>query len=156
MTRATAAFCLVLMLAVPAFAQDRNAEVTDMQALRAAVKADKRALVGATLGLSDAEARRFWPVYERYQADLDLANRMRTLTLETLVARDKPITDAYAKQLARELVASDEAEIKARRAMYNRVMRALPAIKAARYLQLEAKIRALQNYDIATTFPLIK
>jgi len=157
MTRSLAAFCLAFaMLAAPAFAQDKNSDVTDLQALRAAVKADKRAFVGATLGLSDAEARRFWPVYDKYQADLELANRMRAVTLEGLLSRDKPITDPYAKQLARELVASDEAEVKARRAMYNRVMRALPAIKAARYLQLESKIRATQNYDIAAAFPLIK
>ena len=157
MTRSLAAFCLAFaMLAAPASAQDKNSDVTDLHALRAAVKADKRAFVGATLGLSDAEARRFWPVYDKYQADLELANRMRAVTLEGLLSRDRRITDPYAKQLARELVASDEAEVKARRAMYNRVMRALPAIKAARYLQLESKIRATQNYDIAAAFPLIK
>ena len=52
--------------------------------------------------------------------------------------------------------ANDEAEIKARRTMHNRVMRALPPRKAARYLQLESKVRAVQDYDIATTIPLIK
>jgi hypothetical protein len=157
MIRILAALCLALAtLAAPAVAQDRNADVTDMQALRAAMKADRRAFVAATLALSDAEAKRFWPVYEQYQADVAVANRMRAVALQGLLSRDKPITDLYAKQLARELVASDEGEVKARRAMYSRVMRALPATKAARYLQLESKIRALQNYDIAVAFPLIK
>jgi len=32
----------------------------------------------------------------------------------------------------------------------------MPAAKAARYLQLESKIRALQAYDIASTIPLVK
>jgi hypothetical protein len=36
------------------------------------------------------------------------------------------------------------------------VMKALPAKKAARYLQLEAKIRATQLYDVAEAIPLIK
>jgi hypothetical protein len=35
-------------------------------------------------------------------------------------------------------------------------MRVLPPVKAARYLQLESKIRAVQAYDIASTIPLIK
>jgi hypothetical protein len=35
-------------------------------------------------------------------------------------------------------------------------MRALPATKAARYLQLENKIRAVQAYDMAESLPLIK
>ena len=35
-------------------------------------------------------------------------------------------------------------------------MRALPPRKAARYLQLESKIRAMQDYDIAKAIPLVK
>jgi hypothetical protein len=66
------------------------------------------------------------------------------------------MSDLYAKNLASELVAADDAEIKARRVLYNKVMKALPATKAARYLQLESKIRAVQAYDIASTFPLVK
>jgi hypothetical protein len=55
----------------------------------------------------------------------------------------------------------DEAEVKARRTLQNRLMRAvpsriLPPKKAARYLQLESKIRAVQAYDVAATVPLIK
>jgi DNA polymerase II large subunit len=34
--------------------------------------------------------------------------------------------------------------------------RILPPKKAARYLQLESKIRAVQAYDVAATVPLIK
>ncbi len=63
--------------------------------------------------------------------------------------RDKPMTNLAAKQYATEMLALDEAEIKARRTMRNRVMRALPAVKAARYMQLENKIRAVQDYDVA-------
>jgi hypothetical protein len=36
------------------------------------------------------------------------------------------------------------------------VIRALPDKKAARYLQLESKIRAMQDYDVASGIPLIK
>jgi hypothetical protein len=35
-------------------------------------------------------------------------------------------------------------------------MKAVPPLKAARYLQLEGKIRAAQAYEIAETIPLIK
>ena len=36
------------------------------------------------------------------------------------------------------------------------LMKALPIKKAARYLQLESKIRAAQAYDIAVGIPLIR
>ena len=148
---------VIAALGIPdATAQGSSSDVTDMQALRAAIKADKRAFVAATLALTDAEAKKFWPIYDAYQRSLEAANRIRAVAIEGLLSRDRPITDLYAKQLAADLIASDEAEVKARRTLYKRVMRALPATKAARYLQLESKVRAVQNYDLAVTFPLIK
>ena len=140
----------------PAWAQDRFADVTDMPALRNAIRTDKKAFVASTLKLTDAQAKKFWPIYDAYQRSLDMANRQRVVALEGLIVRDRPLTDRYARNLANDLIESDEAEIKARRTLRNRVMRALPPTKAARYLQLESKIRAVQAYDIAAAIPLIK
>ena len=133
-----------------------------MQALRTAVRADKKAFVAATLKLTDAEAKKFWPIYDAYQRAFELANRQRARAVESVVLLDKPLSDPYAKTLANDLIAADETELKARRTLHNRLMKPLPgrsvmpAAKAARYLQLESKIRALLAYDIASTIPLVK
>ena len=150
------ALVAAIMLAPAAWAQDKAGEMTDMAALRAAVQADKKALVTQTLALTPAEAKKFWPAYEQYRRSTDMANRERNLALEGLIGSNKPMSDLYAKNLANALVTADDAEIKARRTLYKQVMKALPATKAARYLQLESKIRAMQAYDIAATFPLVK
>ena len=143
--------------AIPtAIAANNPADLTDMAALRSAVQADKKALVASTLKLTDAEAQKFWPIYDSYQRSLDLNNRRVTLVLEGLIAHDKPITDAYAKNIVTELMLVEEANVKARRTMHNRVIKALPAKKAARYLQLENKIRAVEAYDIAAAIPLVQ
>ena len=149
-------FTVASIVAQTAWAEDKLADVTDMQALLKAVNADKRALVESTLKLTSVQARRFWPIYDAYQGSLEAANRRRVVAVEDLIMRDRTLSDLYARNLANELIASDEAEIKARRTLHNRVMRALPPSKAARYLQLESKIRAVQAYDIAATIPLVK
>ena len=154
-------FLAAMIAAQSAWAEDKIADVTDMQALRAAVRADKKAFVASTLKLTDAEAKRFWPVYDNYQRILDSANQRRVVAVEALIGLDKPISDLYARNLAVEVIAADEAEIKARRTIHNRLMRGvptriLPPKKAARYLQLESKVRAVQAYDIAATIPLVK
>ena len=157
MTKILAALALAatLIAAEPVAAQDRAAEIAALQALKVAVQKDKRAYVASILNLTDAEAKKFWPAYDAYQRDIDMANRRRNEALEGAIVPDK-LSDLYAKNIAAELIAADETEIKARRTLHNRVMRALPAKKAARYLQLESKIRAMQLYDIAMAFPLIK
>lgn len=151
-----ALYAIVSLAASLAFGQEKAADVTDMQALRAAVKNDKKAFVGATLQLTAAEAKRFWPIYDAYQRAIAASNRKRALVVEAVVAKDQDLTNAYAKSLATEAIANDEAEIRARRALQGRLMKALPPIKAARYLQLESKIRAVQEYDIASTIPLVR
>ena len=127
-----------------------------MQALRTAVRADKKAYVASVLNLTDAEAKKFWPLYDAYQRDVDMANRQRSRAVEQWIGFDRPLSDEFARNLAKDLIASDEIELRARRTLQNKLMRALPPKKAARYLQLEAKIRAFQAYDIATGIALVK
>ena len=157
-----ALLCAVAMAAaLPAAAEGNVADVTDMQALRASAKADKRAYVAATLKLTDEEGKKFWPIYDQYQRDLEMYNRRRNVALEGLINTDKGVSDLYAKQLANDLIAADEGEIKARRKMQGKLIQArllspVPAKKAAQYLQIESRIRAVQLYGIAEEFPLIK
>lgn len=156
-----AVFLAAAILAASCAWAEELADVTDMQALRNAVRTDKKGLVASTLKLTEVEAKKFWPLYDAYQRDLDMANRRRALALEMLIGSDEPLSELYAKNIANELMASDEAEIKARRSLHNRLMRGvpsriLPPKKAVRYLQLENKIRAVQAYDIAAIIPLVR
>ncbi len=148
---------LAMVVAVSQFAlaQDKPFDGTDLQALRTAVKTDKKALVASTVKLTDAEAKKFWPLYGAYQLKLDTLNRRKARAFEDLVSRDKPITDAQAKGLLVESLAIADEEVKALRAYQNRLNRALPPRKVARYLQLENKIRTVQDYDIAGALPLV-
>src|SRR6266404_6299008 len=41
----------------------------DMQLLKTDLKSQKKQIVAANMGLTDAEAEKFWPVYDRYAAD---------------------------------------------------------------------------------------
>ena len=149
-------FAAATFAAPAVFAQDKLAGTTDMQALRDAVKTDKRALVASTVQPTDAEATKFWPLYDTYQRAIESASRQRAVVVEQLLGLDKPLSDRYAKTVAAELIAADETEVKARPKLQNAVMKVLPAEKALRYLQLESRIRAYQAYDLASAFPPLK
>ena len=151
------AACAVALAAgtAPLAAAQENA-AGELQALQQAAKTDKRALVAQTLALTPAEAKKFWPIYDTLQKDLTQLNRQRNLALETLANRDRPPSDAYAKQVVNDLMSIEEQEIKALRKASNASLRALPPKKAARYMQLEQKLRAAQDYEIAVAFPLVQ
>lgn len=148
---------VALALAQPSHAQQaRPAEPDQLAQVRTAVGADKRGYVASTLALTDVEAKRFWPIYDNYQRHLDTTVRRSSRLVEELVATDRPLTAANAKRLANELVAIDDEEAKDRRRLHNQLMRALPPVKALRYLQIENKARALRTYDVAAALPLVK
>ena len=139
---------------------DLGTDIDDIQTKYDLLLADeiraRQSIVASTLQLGDAEAKKFWPIYADFQRDLDAADRQRTRAVEGVIALNKPMSELYARNLARDLMAADEAERRARRTMQNRVLKALPATKAVRYVQLESKIRAVNAYDVAATIPLVR
>lgn len=155
----TASLLLAAMAeASPVFAQDKSSADTNMQILRDKVKADKKLVVAANMELTDTEAKGFWPIYEAYQKDLQSLNeRLKKTILSYADAyNNKALTDEMAKKLADEALAIDEDEIKMRKACMAKVATVLPGKKAARYLQIENKIRALLRYELAAGIPLVE
>ena len=147
------------LAAAPAFAQTKpaaSAPADNMQILREKLKADKKVLVAENLGLTEAEAKKFWPVYEAYQKELHKINDQTVMVLVDYAKEfnAKTLTDAKASALLDRSVAVEEAELKLKRALIPKVRAVLPGIKATRYIQIENKIRALVRYEIAGEVPL--
>jgi hypothetical protein len=140
----------------PLYALDTAAQ-TDMQILYAKVKADKKLLVAQNMSLTDAEAQAFWPIYDSYQKDLDAINK-RTLNLIKSYAdawNSQTIDDTVAKKLLNEMVAIKGSEANLYKTYAPKLSAALPGMKAARYLQIESKIRAIVHYELAAKIPLV-
>jgi Spy/CpxP family protein refolding chaperone len=154
---AAAVLSLALVAAPPAHAQSpAPADPGEIKALQAKARtpADKKALVAATLALTDAEAKRFWPVYDAYQRKLETSNRRYALAIREAVMPER-ITDAHARALAKELNDIEDAESRARRTMHSAVAKALPGRKAIRYIQLENKLQTGYRYEVASAMPLL-
>ena len=156
MTRLVTVCAMVAGLVVPAMAQTTS--TANMEILRQKIKADKKLVVAENLKLTDAEGAAFWPVYDAYQKDLQAINqRLAAAILAYADAYNKgPVTNETAKKLLDESLAIDEAEVKLKIASVPKILAALPATKAARYIQIESKIRALIRYELAAGIPLVE
>lgn len=147
---------LITAIAAPAFAADAPAD--NMQILRDKIKADKKLVVAANMGLTEDEAKKFWPVYEAYQTELVSINeRLGKVILS--YAKDynaDTLDDAKAKTLIDETLAVEQAEAQLKKDFVPKLNEALPAKKVARYLQIENKIRAIGKYELAAGVPLVE
>ena len=152
---------LVAGLAAPALAQTGTKPQTgtnNMEILRQKIKADRKLVVAQNLSLTDAEGAKFWPVYDAYQKELEGINQRLAAVIKAYATEYNkgPVTDAAAKKLLDEAMAIDDAEAKAKSALVPKVMAVLPAAKAARYIQIENKIRAVLLYELAAGIPLVE
>jgi Spy/CpxP family protein refolding chaperone len=154
--RLVTAFAMAASLAAPAIAQ--TAGTTNMEILRQKIKADKKLVVAENLNLTDAEGTAFWPVYDAYQKDLQAINqRLTAAVLAYADAYNKgPVSNDVAKKLLDEALAIDEAEVKLKTTAVPKILAVLPATKAARYIQIENKIRAVVRYELAAGIPLVE
>jgi hypothetical protein len=135
----------------------QSAADTDMEILLQKVKADKKLLVANNMGLTDAEGKQFWPLYEAYQKDLQQINhKLGNIIKEYAEAFNKgPLPDGQAKMLMNEALMVEEAEVKLKKTYAERIRKVLPATKTARYIQIENKIRALLKAELAQDIPLV-
>ena len=145
---------LALLVGLSAYAQ----QASNMGILRDKLAADKKLLVASNLPLTTAQAETFWPIYESYQRELEAINR-RTGALIVNYAQAYnagPVSDAKATELVDEYIAIEEAEVALKKSYAARLSDSVSATVAARYLQIEQKIRAIVKYDLASEIPLVE
>lgn len=150
-----AGLALALAYSVPVFAQDSAA--SNREILLDKIKADKKLVVAENMGLTETEAKAFWPIYDAYQKDLGLINERLGKAISAYAAayNKGAIPDATAKQLMDEALSVEEAEVKLKRTYASKLLPVMPASKVARYIQIETKIRSLIKYELADQIPLV-
>ena len=96
-------------------------------------------------------------MYKAYQTDLGKLNE-KIAAMILAYAKDynsDSLTDKKAKKLINDAIAVDEADAKLKRTYLPKVTKVLPMKKAARYFQIESKIRAIIRYELAGEIPLV-
>ena len=128
---------------------------TEIQQLQADLKADRQAVVATNLPLTEGEARAFWPVYKEYRGEVErLGDRLATL-ITAYAASFETITDEKADTFFKELLAIERDRFTVREKHVPKVRAVLPAIKAARFFQIENKLDAIVNVALASEIPLV-
>jgi len=148
--------CALAFSAVtPAVALDKPAAAQFTSAeLLARIQSDKKGLVAKAMNLTPEEEKKFWPLYETFQRELEVPQRAQTRALLDYIAAGHSLTDANAKRLAEQVLASSLDEARLNQKHFKQLLKVLPASKAARYMQIENKIQAVVRYEAAKVIPL--
>ena len=149
---------VIMLCGLPALSLAQDKPANNLDIIHEKLKADKKLIVAKYMELTESEAKKFWPVYEEYQKDLQKLNeRLRSLLQNYATEyQSNSLTDDKAKKLLDAWIVLDKDEASHRKTDAAKVLKVLPAKKAARYLQIENEARVLVKYDLAKTVPLVQ
>jgi len=120
------------------------------------IRANKKALVAVNLRLTDEEAARFWPVYDRYQQDLAGVQDRLVKVIDDYTASFRNLSDEKAMKLVEDYLAAEADRAKVRRDHLAELAKTIPGRKVARFYQIENKMDAVVRYDLAATIPVVE
>ena len=149
------AVLLIVSLALPLAAQQEK-PADNMNVVREALRADKKALVADNMQLTESEAKAFWPVYEEYQTEMKVIGDRMVKLIENYGATHKVMTDDTAGKLLKNLMSIQRDRVTLQEKYLPKFEKVLPMTKVARYYQIENKFRAVVDYDVTSEIPLVE
>ena len=146
---------IAALAAAPVAAQDGASDEANNQIVREKLRADKKLLVAENMQLTDAEAAKFWPVYDAYQAEqAKLADRTAAVIKE-YAANQKTLTDPQAATILKRW-GDLQVELAQTRVKYIPLIeKVIPARKAAHFFQIDRRLYALMDLQVAGEVPLV-
>lgn len=124
---------------------------------REMIKEGRLEIVRSELHLSDDEASGFWPLYAEYRDETDAIQDRYAAMITEYVRRyeDADLTNEYAAELIDTFLAIKYELLDVQKKYLPGFRDVLPALKVARLFQLENKINAEIDAQLAVVVPLV-
>ena len=124
---------------------------------RALLQMGREDIIRDEIRFSEDEAAAFWPLYDAYRGDvMAVRNRQADVVIGYLKAyRDGAVTEAQAVQMLDDALAIKSDLLKVQKKHLKQFRKSLPAWKVARFYQLENKLDAELDVQLARFVPLM-
>jgi len=156
--------CLVLAFALAAAPGNASAQTEtatgveiekDLALLRRNLRGEKKQVIALNVPLTEAEATKFWPVYDQYAAEMSKHYDEFYAIIKDYAANQKTLSDAQALGMIKRW--SDiQVELAQTRQKYVPVVeKVLPGKKAALFFQIDRRLYELMDLQVASQVPLV-
>ena len=124
--------------------------------LRKDIRSHKKQIIAANVQLTDAEAQKFWPVYDQYTAALAQVNDDKYALIKEYANSYSTMTDAQADDWTKRVLQLDANVAALRQKFLPDFRKVLSAKKTALYEQVERKTQMLIDVQLALQIPLVE
>jgi hypothetical protein len=151
---------LILGLAATAsFAQIKDPLIgldDQIEAARKLMQTERRLVHATELALTPEESKAFWPIYNEYAAEIKAVGDRRVKLITDYADNFDDITDEFANHSLKEAFDIDAELLKVQKKYVSRFKRVLPVVKVVRFYQVENKLNAVIDFQLASQIPLMR
>ena len=124
---------------------------------RAMIQAERQEMVRSELHMTSKETEEFWPVYSAYREKYDGVMRRYGEMIAEYMRRydDADLSDEYANEMLETYFGIQVELLQVQQEFLPEFRAVLPALKVARFYQLENKFNAEINAQLALVVPLV-
>ena len=127
----------------------------DIQLLQRGLRSQEKQIVAANMILTDAEAEKFWPVYDRYAQDLAKINDAKAALIEEYAQGYDAMTDEQAKDYIKRRAAVEQSIMELRIKYIPIFGKVLTGKETALFFQIEWRLGLLTDLELAQ-MPLVE
>jgi len=127
----------------------------DLEMLKKDLRSQKKQIVAANMDLTDTEAEKFWPVYDRYAADQAKIYDTKLALVEEYFDNYQTMTGDEAEKYLRRRAAVEQDVMDLRVKYVPEFRKVLSGRQTALFFQIEWRLDLMINLQLAQT-PLIE
>jgi hypothetical protein len=128
----------------------------DLNLLRRDLRAKRKELIAANLKLTEAEATKFWPVYDQYIKELVAINDKKFALIKDYADNFGKMTDFESLLFIRNWLDSDIETTQLRQRYVPIVAKVLDGKKTATFFQLDRRIAMMMELQVSSQMPLVQ
>jgi hypothetical protein len=136
----------------PTAEQVRDANI---QLMRADIRSERKKVVAANMPLTETEAVKFWPVYDRYIAETIKVNDARYALVKEYAQTHQTMTDAQANNFIKRWVALDGDNTQLRLKYIPEFEEVISPKKTAMFFQIDRRLGMMIELQLASQVPLV-
>ncbi|MBE8726816.1 hypothetical protein [Flavobacterium hungaricum] len=147
---------LILIMAAATFSSYAQSSFKeDVEVVQSIYGKSKSELVQQYMNLSDAQATAFAKVYDSYETERKALGQTKFQLINDYAANYETLTDAKADELAKGTLKNHIAYEKLYNKTYNQAKKAIGAINAAKFIQLEIYLQTIIRSETLEAIPFI-
>ena len=127
-----------------------------LKLFRKDLRSQKKQIIAANMSLTDSEAQQFWPIYDRYTAELVTIMDKKYALLNEYAQNYTSMTNEQADIYIQGRAAVEESVMQLRLKYLPIVRKVLSGKSTARFFQMDWRLGLIIDLQLASQIPLIE